>query len=216
MRRRVILAAVAAGSLILAACAGQAETVRPSPAQQAAPTEPEPTPRAVRPGDPWIPGQVEGSGVFHGELFESVDQLIRGSDLIILGAVRGSTVGEVFPDEGGEYPTVVVHTAVAVEERLKGAAPDEITVATQELGFTDPTQREWRAPGVRVLLFLMPSREVEEPGFYILAGLNYAQTAFIVRGEDIELTTPSEIYRIAERVAAMSVAELVEAVRGGS
>ena len=138
MRRRVILAAVAAGSLILSACAGQAETDRP--AQQTAPTEPEPTPRAVRSGDPWIPGQVEGAGDFHGALFESVDQLIHGSDLIILGAVRGSTMGEVFPDEdGGAYPTVLVHTAVAVEESLKGAAPDEITVATDELGFTAPT-----------------------------------------------------------------------------
>jgi hypothetical protein len=212
MRRRVILAAVAAGSLILSACAGQAETDRP--AQQTAPTEPEPTPRAVRSGDPWIPGQVEGAGDFHGALFESVDQLIHGSDLIILGAVRGSTMGEVFPDEdGGAYPTVLVHTAVAVEESLKGAAPDEITVATDELGFTAPTQKEWRARGLRVLLFLTPSREVEEPGFYIPAGLNYAQTVYIVRGEGIELTTPGEIYRIAEQVAATSLTELREGIR---
>jgi hypothetical protein len=212
MRRRVILAAVAAGSLILSACAGQAETDRP--AQQTAPTEPEPTPRAVRSGDPWIPGQGEGAGDFHGALFESVDQLIHGSDLIILGAVRGSTVGEVFPDEdGGAYPTVLVHTAVAVEESLKGAAPDEITVATDELGFTAPTQKEWRARGLRVLLFLTQSRDVEEPGFYIPAGLNYAQTVYIVRGEDIELTTPGEIYRIAEQVAATSLTELREGIR---
>lgn len=120
MRGRVILAAVAAGLLILPACAGQAETVGPAPAQQAAPTAPEPAPRAVRPGDPWIPGQVEGSGDFHGDLFESVNQLIRGSDLIILGAVRGSTVGEVFPDEGGgAYPTVEVHTG-----GCRGGAPE--------------------------------------------------------------------------------------------
>jgi hypothetical protein len=63
-----------------------------------------------------------------------------------------------------------------------------------------------------VLLFLSASRE--EPSLFILSndgdGPAYGQAAYIVRDEDVTATTDDVV---AERVAALSLAELREKAR---
>ena len=101
------------------------------------------------------------------------------------------------------------NTVVRVDEILKGSAPSAaVTVKTLELAFGGPGPEEWRKPGERVLLFLSPSRETT--GLYILANTNYSQTAYIFQGEDVRATVGD---RLSEKIAALSLPEVSQAVR---
>lgn len=148
-----------------------------------------------------------------GPAWDSLPELIAKSDLIVIGTVKGSFVGETVNDDP-EYPSRFLHTLVAVDENLKGSALGGlVSVHTNELAFGGaPHSREWRKPGERVLLFLTPSTETA--GLHILANRNLHQTAYLIRGEDLEWTAREPGYPLSERIAARSVSELRAAVRG--
>lgn len=156
-------------------------------------------------------GPVVGSFSGHGTSYSSLPQLIRKSALIVTGTVKDTRVGKVFDDDPtGQYPTKLVHTVARVDEILKGSPPSaEITVITDELAFAAPNLDDWRRAGTTVLLFLTPSREQETASFYILANLNITQTAYFVRGEDVEAAI---VDPLSKKIAAMSLSELRESV----
>jgi hypothetical protein len=160
------------------------------------------------PQQPQRGGTVAGfasSGPHYGSLAE----LTAKSNLVVLGTVKEVLPGEI--DAAGT-PEAVEHTntAVRVDEVLKGSASreDVVTVKTLDVAFGLPDAAEWRSPGTRVLLFLSPSRETA--GLHILANTNYSQTAYIVEGENVELTLPDEV---SERIATLSVGEIRQAVK---
>jgi hypothetical protein len=98
---------------------------------------------------------------------------------------------------------------VAVEETLKGpASTGKVTVPTDELGFIG-AEVDWRLPGNRVFLFLMPSPERDEP-FYILENRDYWQATYLVYGDDLEpgVAPHTDITGVSDRVAKMTVPEL--------
>lgn len=194
---------------VLAACARVQETGQPS--EKASTTT---EPGGV--GSLWT-RPPEGTCDCHGEDYETLEELVTESDLIIMGTVGDSRVAEV-RDKNDEFPTRTVHTTVAVDEVLKSSGSHaEVVVSTQELGFGGPGVDEWREPGRRVILFLTPS--LETAGVYVPSNQAYFQAAYIVRGEDLEITVASgaDVYGLNRRVAAMTVSELrdkVEAIEG--
>lgn len=195
--------------VVLAACARVQETGRPS--EKASTTT---EPGGV--GSLWT-RPPEGTCDCHGEDYETLEELVTETDLIIMGTVGESRVAEV-RDKNDEFPTRTVHTTVAVDEVFKGSGTRaEVVVSTLELGFGGPGVEEWREPGRRVLLFLTPS--LETVGVYVPSNQAYFQAAYIVRGEDLEITVApgADVYGLNRRVAAMTVSELrekVEAIEG--
>lgn len=146
-----------------------------------------------------------------GTYYTSPAELMDKSELVVTGTVQQVVVGEVVAEpEDDPYPTRWLDTTVMVDDVLKGPPTDTVVVETLELAFSG--RAEWRKPGERVLLFLSLSRE--EPGPFILSndgeGPAYGQAAYILRDEDVIATTDDEI---AERVAALSLAELREKAR---
>lgn len=165
----------------------------------------------------WRPSAVEfarppvAGFVASGPVYESLPELATKSELIVVGTVTESVIGEVVNDDP-EFPSRFVHTVVHVEEPLKGSAPRVVTVVTHELAFRMSNTQDWRRPGERVLLFL--TRSTETPGLHILANSNLSQTAYLMRGEDLEATVREPDYPLSDRVAALSLSELRTAVRG--
>lgn len=157
-------------------------------------------------------GPVVGSYSGDGPSYSSLRQLVGNSDLIVVGTVEDTSVGKVYGDDPtGEFPTRDLHTVVAVDEVLKGASSTrEVTVITNELAFSAPNLEDWRQAGTRVVIFLTPSREQQTAGFHILANINYAQTAYFVRGEDVEAAI---VDPLSKKIAALSLSELRESVR---
>ncbi|HEX2029865.1 MAG TPA: hypothetical protein VHL78_00485 [Actinomycetota bacterium] len=195
--------AVACGRAIVAERSSQAQTPGATPAAEtpsAPPSE----------GDMWTPPTEGGFAAEPLDIYYTVEELIRGSDFIVIGTVEQSVVGEVF-DDSSKYPTIIVHTTLVVEEELKGSLlGGEVIVPTQELEFVGAEQ-DWRVAGNRVLLFLDPSRERDEP-FQILAGLNHWHTTYLLQGDDIEPATAYDYTGLSEEVAAMTVSELRQMV----
>ena len=152
-------------------------------------------------------GGLEASGTY----YSSPDELVTKTELVVTGTVQEVVVGEVVAEPGDdEYPTRWLDTTLIVDEVLKGPSSDTVVVQTLELAFGG--RAEWRKPGERVLLFLSASRE--EPSLFILSndgdGPAYGQAAYIVRDEDVIATTDDVV---AERVAALSLAELRQRAR---
>lgn len=197
----------------LAVACGRAIDAEPSsPARTPAATPIAESPSMPPPeGSVWTPTADWGCDCGHDTLFRSVAEIIGRSHLIVIGTVEESIVGEV-SDDDPEYPTINVHTTVAVEEALKGSAPGgEVIVPTLELAFTG-NDEDWREPGHRVLLFLTPSRERDAP-FFVLSHINYWQTVYFIDGDDIEPGSDQDrFYRLSEKVAEKSVPELRELV----
>lgn len=151
-------------------------------------------------------GQLVSGGGFQasGPTFLSLDELVKESDLVVVGTVTEVLPGEV--DAAGT-PEAQEHlnTVVRVEEVLKGAiSSDVVTVKTLQLAYARPYM-EWRQPGERVLLFLSPSRET--PELYIIP--SHSQSAYILRSSDIVATVDQ---RLSNRVASLSLPELRRAV----
>jgi hypothetical protein len=146
-----------------------------------------------------------GSFAGHGPSYSSLKELAAHSELVVVGTVTSSGIGKVFDDDPtGEYPTRLLHTAVGIEESLRGSiASDEVTIVTDELAFAAPNLTDWREPGTRVLLFLTPSTETT--GYYVLTNLNNTQTAYFVQGDDLEAAVGDPL---SGRVAAMSLSEI--------
>jgi hypothetical protein len=144
-----------------------------------------------------------------GPHYGSLAELTAESSLVVLGTVTDVSPGEI--DAAGT-PEAVEHTnaAVRIDEVLKGsAASDVVTVKTLDVAFRVPNAAEWRSPGRRVLLFLSPSRETAD--LHILANTNYDQTAYVVDGENVTPTLPDAV---GERIAARSLGEIRQIVRG--
>lgn len=162
----------------------------------------------------------------HGIAYSNVGELIRASDLILIGTVQETIVARVIgegPDD--QFPTRILHTTVAVEEELRGAAPkSSVVVSTPELAFQGPGVEDWREPGVedwrqperRVLLFLTRSPDPNDPDVYVPANLAYLQTTFFAVGDEIEMTVGGDVNGLSQRIAAMRVPELRERARGAS
>jgi hypothetical protein len=146
-----------------------------------------------------------------GPLYESLDELVSKSDLVVIGTVGQTLVGKVFGDDPtGKYPTRHLHTVIGVGEVLKGPDVGEVTVITDEVAFTGTNTEEWRTQGSRVVLFLTPSKDNE--GLHILANINYIQTAYTLHGEDLRKTMGGDLYGLNDRIAGMSLPELRRAV----
>ena len=159
----------------------------------------------------WSPRQEAGSFSGHGPLYESLDQLVSKSDLVVTGTVEKTIVGKVVGDDPtGKYPTRHLHTIIGVDEVLKGSDVEEVTIITDELAFTGPNAEEWRTQGSHVLLFLTPSRENE--GLHILANINYIQTVYTRHGDDVRKTMGGDLYGLNDRIAGMTLPELRQAV----
>lgn len=148
----------------------------------------------------------------HGPAYTTLKELITNSDLILIGVVQETATAEVHSEgPGDEFPTRMLHTTVAVEDVLKGSDRDgKVIVPTDELAFRGPDIEDWRKAGHRVLLFLTPSPE--SPERHILANLNFLQTAYFVRGKEINMTVGGDIYGLSERIGRMSVEEMKKAV----
>lgn len=142
-----------------------------------------------------------------GPRYESLQELVAVSDLIVIGTVKEILPGEVVPDP--EFPTQNQNVVVSIDETLKGSAPaGVVTIKTPELAFGQQGKEEWRVPGKRVVVFLSPSRET--PGLHILANLDYSQTAYIIHSADIETAVGDDL---GNRIAALTLSELRQAVR---
>lgn len=142
-----------------------------------------------------------GSLVGHGPSYSSLVELVANSELVAVGTVTSSTVGKIFDDDPtGQYPTRLLHTVVSIDEVMRGIAPGEVTVVTDELAFAAPNLSDWREPGTQVLLFLTQSTET--PGYHVLTNLNYTQTAYVVQGDDLEAAVAD---RLSDRIAEMSL-----------
>jgi hypothetical protein len=146
---------------------------------------------------------VVGAFAGHGPQYSSLQDLADNSRLIVVGTVTDSRIGEVFDDDPtGKYPTRMLHTVVGVDEVLKGSVPaGDVTIATDELGFAAPNLDDWRKAGTRVLLFLTPSIE----GRYVLANLNYTQTAYFIQGEDVRAAVGDSL---SGQIAAMTLSDV--------
>ena len=144
-----------------------------------------------------------GAFAGHGSEYSSPRELAENSRLIVVGTVTDSRTGEVFDDDPtGRYPTRMLHTVVQVDEALKGSpTAGEVRVTTDELGFAAPNLDDWRKEGTRVLLFLTPSAEEG----YVLANLNYTQTAYFIQGEDVRAAVGNPV---SAQVAEMSLSDL--------
>lgn len=156
---------------------------------------------------------IAGGFSADGPVYESLHGLVAESDLIVMGTVEDSFIGKVHDDDPtGQFPSRDLHTVVRVEELLKGSKPgDEITVVTIELAFAGPNLDDWREPGDRVLLFL--TRSSETPGAFILANINYLQTAYSIQGDDVGTTIGGDTTGLAERISALSLVDLRRAIR---
>lgn len=167
-------------------------------------------------GEAWTP-PPEGSSAGHGFISDSVNALVRTSDLILIGTAQDTRVAEVIgegPDD--EFPTRIVHTTVAVEEVLRGSDSERcVVVSTDELAFRGPGIEDWRETGRRVLLFLSRSPDPKNPGVYVSANLTPFQAAYFVVGDELELATGLgfDVYGLNRRIAAMSLPLLRERVR---
>jgi hypothetical protein len=188
------------------------------PGEASSASSPRERPAAEREGEgeAWTP-PAPGGFAAHGIVYGTVNELVRASDLILIGTVEETRVAEVIgegPED--EFPTRTLHTTVAVEEVLRGSGSGgSIGVATDELAFRAPGLEDWREPGRRVLLFLTPSRESNEPDVYVLANLAYFQAAYFAVGEELEMTAPpgTDVTGLSQRIAAMRVPDLRERVR---
>jgi hypothetical protein len=149
-----------------------------------------------------------GAYAGHGPSYSSLRELAQNSALVLVGTVTQSGIGEVFEDDPtGQYPTRLVHTTVDIDESFKGSpSTEQVTIATDELAFSAPNLQDWRTVETRVLLFLTPSVE----GRYVLANLNYPQTAYFVRNEDVEAAIRDPL---SQSVAAMTVSEIRRKIR---
>jgi hypothetical protein len=159
----------------------------------------QPERRATRP--------AVGAFAGHGPSYSSLRELADNSSLVVVGTVTDTRIGQVFDDDPtGQYPTRLLHTGMSIDEVLKGPTPSgDLTIATDELAFAAPNLDDWRKAGTRVLLFLTPSRE----GRYVLANLDYPQTAYFVRGEDIEAAMGDPL---STRIASMSLSDVRQRV----
>ena len=199
-------------ALWLATVATSAACSSPSEGGQAVgapPPKDRPAPEAT--GGLWT-RPSEGTCDCHGHDYETLNELVTESDLIVLGTVGESRVADVI-DGSSEFPTRPIHTTVAVNEVLKGSTDSEqIVVSTDELGFGGPGVEEWREPGRRVLLFLTSSLETED--VYVPSNLAYFQTAYVATGENLEITVApgADVYRLNHRVAAMTLSEARERI----
>ncbi|HEX2029866.1 MAG TPA: hypothetical protein VHL78_00490 [Actinomycetota bacterium] len=151
---------------------------------------------------PRLPSGFSASGT----VYQSLQELVTKSDLIVIGTVEQTVVGKVSNDDP-DAPTVHLHTTVTIEETLKGSPPaSEVIVHTLELAFKGPGIEDWREAGHRVLLFLTPS--TESPDRHILSNVNYLQTTYFVDGDHLSKTIGGDLLGVSDRVAAMTVSEL--------
>jgi hypothetical protein len=193
------------------------------------PTAPSVSDRAATPGDtagslapaPQL-GQGAAPDVGHGGFaayepqFQTVEALAQASTLVISGTVKDVRPGGEVVDIDPEYPTRFIDTLVGVDEVLKGsAASGEVTVKSIELAYANPPgtpagtpDREWRAPGERVVAFLtnLGSGPIFGP-------TSYAHSLYRIKGADIEVLSQAP-GSLSERIASMSLSELRSAVRG--
>jgi hypothetical protein len=151
----------------------------------------------------------------HGIAYQTVLELVRASDLILIGTVDETRVAkEIGEGPEDQFPTRILQTTVAVEELLLGSGSESsVVVATDELAFRGPGIEDWRESGQRVLLFLTGSRDPNEPDVYVPANLAYLQTAYFAVGEELDMTVGGDIEGLSQRIAAMRVPDLRERVR---
>jgi hypothetical protein len=201
---RVRAVAVLALVALLTACGRVQESGRVSTASDRLPTQ------GGGVGSLWT-RPPEGTCDCHANDYQTLEELVTESELILVGTVGESRVADVM-DKNSDYPTRIIHTEVVVDEVLKGSVSGEIIVATQELAFGGPGVEEWRQAGHRVVLFLTQS--LEKIGVYVPSNLSYFQAAYSVTGEDLEITVASgaDVTRLNHRVAAMPLSELREKV----
>jgi hypothetical protein len=165
------------------------------------------------PSEQSSPTRERGGFAADGPLYESFDQLVSQSNLIVTGTVQETVVGKVFGDDPtGKYPTRHLHTVIGVEEVLKGSDVREVTVITDELAFTGTNTEEWRTQGSGALLFLTPSSE--NKGLHLLANINYIQTVYTLHGDDVRKTMGGDLYGLNDRIAEMSLPDIRETIRG--
>jgi len=184
------------------------------------PEEPIDRPTASSPNDP-AAAQAAGSDpkstppappfAAHGAAYETVSQIGRASDLVVIGTVTESRVGDVI-GEGPEdsFPTRILHTTVTIEEVLRGSSSKEIVVATDELAYQGPGIEDWRKPEHRVLLFLSESLEGE--GAYVPVEFAYPQAVYFISGQRIEMTVGGDVMGLSERIASLTLPELRDRV----
>lgn len=185
-----------------------------------------------QPDKPQLPVGFSSRDVY---MFDSLDQIVATSDLVVTGTVVEVLPGEIegaetFEVTAGysEEPNALeieameappekssatgveeirhLNAVVEIDESLKGSAPtDTATVETLELAYSSPT--EWREPGQRVLLFLSRSREPEKPAqFYV--PINHDQSVYILQNNDLVATVSDPAMPFSENIARLSLLQL--------
>lgn len=146
-----------------------------------------------------------------GPEYETLDALVRASELVVAGTVKEVRPGGEVVDIDPEYPTRFLHTVIRVEDELKGSVGAEVTVSTIEAAYAQAPggpDMEWRERGQRVLLFLMPSPE----GDRLRVPTSYGQSVYRVEGGSVApLGAPARDGRSGP-VGAVPLSRLREAV----
>lgn len=180
------------------------------------------------------PSSESPSAGFRSEImFESFDQMVATSDLVVTGTVtevRSGPVTRITHDGTTAYPEGTnavgaqnevtktpsedlveevrdLNAVVKIDKVLKGSvSTDTVIVKTLETAYAPPNT-EWREPEKRVLLFLSPSTET--PGLYIPARASYEQTVYVIQGNDLVATSNAGEEPVSARVASLSLPQLL-------
>ena len=162
-----------------------------------------------------IEPQTAAGFVSGGPEYETLDQLVASSELVVAGTVKEVRSGGEIVDIDPQYPTRFLHTVIAVDEVMKGSTQrGEVTVRTIETAYAptpgDPSgiDMEWRKAGTRIVAFLAASPSggsllvptSPSQSFYRLRGANVAPLG--ARPEDATHSIPVSQLRQAVRAAS--------------
>ena len=152
-----------------------------------------------------LPGEIEGARPHN-----PTEEYPEGRNAVEASPSPERSAGA---DEVAENGVRYLNTVVTIDQVLKGSAPASVvTVETLKLEYGTPGMpSDWRKPGTRVLLYLKPSTEPEEPaGFY--QPTNHSQSVYVLQDRDLISTVRDPSLPLSDRVASLSLPELRQEV----
>lgn len=153
-------------------------------------------------------GQAVPPPAYAGYLqYQTLPEIVTGSDLVVVGTVQEVVPGYVEPSEDG-FPTRYLNTVLKIDELWKGSVAETVTVATIDVEYGSlGGGSEWRTPGTRVVAFLLPGDSGPSGLFYPAD----EQGIYMLSGDTLVPTAPGT--SLSDRIAAMSLEQLRQAVQ---
>lgn len=156
-------------------------------------------------GDDDAPGSIPDD-----PSFGTLEELAASSDLVVVGTVRVLRSGET-QATGAR----TVQTVVQVHDVLRGEYTETLlAVTTLESAYSDqPTVRDWRLPGNRVVAFLVAGEDgaTGSGGEPLYLPVSHRQSFYFLEGDDLTAAYQDPGV-LGEQIAAMTLSELVSAL----